>query len=318
MKKLSVLLFMAFSVIAYSQDQRIVVAKDGSGDFTTVQEAINSVRAFYPGGRTEIFIKEGEYREKLVVYSWLTQISLVGESRKKTVLVWDDHAGKAAEMGTFNSYTLLVQGNDFIARNLTIKNDAPINSGQAVALHAEGDRGAFYHCDIIGTQDTYYAGGGQQYFKECYIEGTTDYIFGPAVVVFKDCEIHSKRNSYITAANTPEGFDFGFVFLNCRLTFSEEVEKMYLGRPWRDHAKTVFINTYMGDKIRPEGWHNWKRPEAEQTSYYAEYNSSGPGAHPESRVPWSYQLTEAEAAAYTLDNIFSKTIFWNPENQLSE
>lgn len=291
------------------EEYDMVVAKDGSGDYKYVQDAIDACRAFTPK-RLRIFIKKGTYKEKINIPAWTTDISLIGESVEETILTYDDHAGKG-KMGTFDSYSLRVQGNAIVMENLTIRNTAgPV--GQAVALHIEGDRCVFRNCRFLGDQDTIFASGegARQYYVDCYIEGTTDFIFGPATAVFENCTIHSKRNSYITAASTPEWAPYGYVFLNCKLTAEPDVDKVYLGRPWRDYAKTVFINTEMGDHIRPEGWHNWSRPEAERTTFLGEAGSTGPGASGTGRVDWSYQLKEKEVKKYTLENIFNG---WDPK-----
>jgi len=292
-----------------------VVALDGSGDFTTIQAAIDASKTF-PDERITIMIRDGIYREKVKVHSWNNMISLVGESMENTIITYDDYFDKInrGRNSTFHTYTLLVQGNDFIAENLTIENSAgPV--GQAVALHVESDRSFFRNCRILGHQDTIYAAGegSRQYFKDCYIEGTTDFIFGQATAVFDNCTLHSLSNSYITAASTPKGIEYGFVIINSRLTADPGVDSVYLGRPWRNDARTVFIRTEMGDHILPEGWHNWNRPEAEETTFYAEYQNSGSGYQPQMRVSWSYQLDSEEADRYTPDQIFKD---WKPGHEL--
>lgn len=303
------LLFSYWPAFAQQAQYDIVVAKDGSGDYQYIQDAIDACRAFTPK-RLTIFIKDGKYKEKVVIPAWITDISLIGESIENTIISYDDHAGKG-KMGTFDSYTMRIMGNDIYMENITIENTAgPV--GQAVALHIEGDRCMFYNCRFLGDQDTMFASGenSRQYYLNCYIEGTTDFIFGPATALFENCQIHSKKNSYITAASTPEWIDYGYVFKDCKVTANKEVDKMYLGRPWRDYAKTVFINCEMGDFIRPEGWHNWSRPEAEKTVFYAEYGSRGPGAKPASRVNWSHQLNNKTIKDYTLEKIFKE---WKPQ-----
>lgn len=291
------------------QTNRIVVAQDGSGDFTNIAAAVNS-RPDHSQTRIVIFIKNGVYREKLVIPSWKTNITLLGEDKEQTIITYDDYSGKG-NLNTFTSYTVLVQGNDFRAENLTIENAAGPKVAQAVALHVEADRCVFRNCRLIANQDTLYIGvdNSRQYFVDCYIEGTTDFIFGPATSVFQNCTIHCKKNSYITAASTILGKEFGFVFFDCTITHSPEADKVYLGRPWRPYAKTVFIRCNLGDHILPEGWHNWNKPDAEKTSYYGEYQSSGKGGSVNARVGWSHQLTDAEASRYTLANIFGG---WDP------
>ncbi len=282
----------------------IVVASDGSGDYVTIQEAVNATRDF-KDQRTIIFIKNGIYREKLVIPSWKTKISFIGESVENTIIDYDDYSGKDG-LRTFTSYTVKVLGNDFYAENITFQNSAgPV--GQAVALHIEADRCVFRNCRFLGNQDTMYAAGegSRQLYSNCYIEGTTDFIFGAATAVFENCHIHSKKNSYVTAASTPEGAAYGYVFLNCKLTADSSLNKVYLGRPWRAYARVVYIKCALGAHIVPEGWNNWSKPERESTAYYAEYQNTGPGSDTTSRVSWSKQLTDKEAEAYTLDNILS-------------
>ncbi len=282
----------------------LVVAKDGSGDFRYIQDAIDAIRVYLPKAIT-VHIKKGIYKEKIIIPSTLTNISFVGESLDSTIISYDDYSGKG-KMETFDSYTLRIMGNDIVMKNLTIENTAG-RVGQAVALHIEGDRCVIDNCKLLGNQDTVFASGenARQYFLNCYIEGTVDFIFGSSTALFENCQIHSKSNSFITAASTPRWVVYGYVFKNCRLTADIGVDKVYLGRPWRDYAKTVFIDCEMGNHILPVGWDNWSRPETEQTTFYAEYRCSGSGYKPQSRAKWSYQLTNKEASEYTLENIFS-------------
>jgi len=290
--------------------KQLVVALDGSGDYTSIQEAVTACGAF-PSETKEIFIKDGTYHEKVLIDSFQTNLTLVGESREHTIITYDDHAGQPG-IGTFNSYTLKITGDHVTLQNLTVENGAgPV--GQAVALHVEGDCFRAINCNILGDQDTIYAAGqkSRQYFSECFISGTTDFIFGASTAVFDNCTLHSKKNSYITAASTPEGNGFGYVFRNCKLTADPDVTEVYLGRPWRDFARVVFIDCEMGSHIRPEGWHNWSKPEREKTSFYAEYNNTGKGADISKRVSWSHQLSKKEAKKYTLKTIFSSCSEWN-------
>jgi pectinesterase len=300
-----VLILLCVNIPAFNQDYKteMTVALDGTGDFTSIQEAINSCKAF-PDKPITIRIKNGEYHEKVKVHAWNTRLSLIGEGRAKTIITFGDYFGKIdkGRNSTFMTYTLMVDADDFNAENLTIENSAgPV--GQAVALHVEGNRCSFINCSFLGNQDTLYAAGenSRQYFDNCYIEGTTDFIFGAATVVFEDCEIHSKANSYITAASTPDGVQNGFVFIDCKMTAAAGLAKVYLGRPWRRFAKTVFIRCEMGQQIIPEGWNNWDNKEAEKTVLYAEYMSLGPGANPAQRVSWSRQLSGQEANNYSAE-----------------
>lgn len=299
----------------------LTVAQDGSGDYRTIQEAVNAVRDLSQV-RVNIYIKPGIYQEKLVIPSWKTNIALIGENSLTTIITNSDYSGKdypggkdsfgRAKYSTYTSHTVLVQGDDFIAKNLTIENKAG-RVGQAVALHIEGDRASIINCRLLGNQDTVYTARdtSRQYYKQCYIEGTTDFIFGAATAVFQNCTIKNLSNSYITAASTTQGQRFGYVFLDCKVIADTAAKRCYLGRPWRPYARTVFINTELGSHIRPEGWHNWGKPDNEKTAFYAEYNSKGPGANPSKRVPWSKQLTKKQARKYTLKNIFGD---WTPQD----
>jgi pectinesterase len=303
-------------------EQKFTVAQDGSGDYKTIQEAVNAVRD-HSEIKAVIKIKNGTYKEKLVIPAWKKNIALLGESKEGTIITGNDYSGKDlpakdftqnTKYSTYTSYTVLVQASDCILQNLTIENTAG-RVGQAVALATEADRIVVSNCNILGNQDTLYTSkDGCIYIKDCYITGTTDFIFGEATAVFSNCVIKSLADSYITAASTSQKQAFGYVFFNCKLIASDDAKKVYLGRPWRPYCKTVFIDTEMGAHILPVGWDPWKGdkmfPEKEKTTYYAEYNSSGPGASPKTRVGWSKQLTKAERAKYTLENIFSG---WTPK-----
>lgn len=291
-------------------DYNMVVDSNGKGDFTNIQNAINAARS-YPDKRITIFIKNGFYFEKVKVHAWNTKITLIGESREKTIISYNDNFKKInlGRNSTFHTYTVLVEGNDCIIKNLTIENSSG-EVGQAVALNVNGNRVSVINCSLLGNQDTLYTSGEncKNYFKDCYVEGTTDFIFGDAIAYFENCVIHSKSNSYITAASTPENNEFGYVFKDCHLTANEAATKVYLGRPWRNYAKTVFISCEIGSHILPEGWHNWSKPEAEKTVFYAEYNCKGKGSNTEKRVTWSHQLLKKEAKKYTINNILKDEI----------
>ncbi|MFC6824207.1 pectinesterase family protein [Halopelagius fulvigenes] len=283
-----------------------VVDAEGSGDYESIQAAIDGAKSF-PRERISILVREGVYDEKVTVHSWNPEISLIGEGETETILTHDDHFEKIGRgrNSTFFTYTLKVCGNDFRARNLTVRNTAGADEGQAVALHAEADRAEFADCRFVGNQDTVYAGGegSRQYFRDCHVEGTTDFVFGGATAVFERCDIHSKADSYVTAASTPRNQPFGFVFADCSLTADPGVSDVYLGRPWRDHAHVAFVRTEMGSHVHPAGWHNWSRPEAEETVTYVEYDNRGPGAKTDERADWSAELTPTEAETYTKENV---------------
>ncbi len=303
------LFLLSLGTTLYAQQSYdFVVAKDGTGDFTTVQEAINAVPDFRKKP-TRIFIKTGIYKEKLILPTSKTGVHFIGEEVSKTVLTYDDFASKknrfGEDLGTTGSSSFFVFGDDFTAENLTFENSAgPV--GQAVAIRVEGDRATFINCRFLGNQDTLYTYGerSRQYYKKCYIEGTVDFIFGWSTAVFEDCVIFCKNSGYITAASTPETSRFGYVFFNCNITGSAPESSFYLGRPWRPHAKVVFIDCRLGKQIKPEGWHNWGKESNESTAFFAEYNNSGPGYTPAKRVAWSKQLTSQEAQKYSLSTIF--------------
>lgn len=259
------------------------VAQDGSGDFTTVQEAINAVPDFRKANRTTILIRKGNYKEKVIIPECKINLSLIGEDG--AVITYDDYASKLNRFGeeksTSGSASCYIYAPDFIAENLTFENSAgPV--GQAVACFVSGDRAIFRKCRFLGNQDTLYTYGypTRQYYEDCYIEGTVDFIFGKATAVFNRCDIHSRGKGYVTAPATPEDSRYGYVFHDCRLTAAEGVENVSLSRPWRPYAQAVFINCELGKHISPAGWDNWGKASNEQTVNYAEYNSKGPGANP--------------------------------------
>ena len=312
-KVLGLLLLLSVVSAAWAQERQdtIVVSRDGTGNFRTLQEAIESARAFMDYTVT-IYVKNGVYKEKVIVPSWVENIDIIGEDRDKTIITYDDHAN-INKMGTFRTYTVKVEGSDITFKNLTIENNAA-QLGQAVALHTEGDRLKFINCRILGNQDTIYTGAKftRLYFKGCYIDGTTDFIFGPSTALFEDCIIHSKRNSYVTAASTPKEAKYGYVFKHCKLTAEPGVDKVYLGRPWRPYAYTLFIECELGKHIVSAGWHNWGKQSNEETARYMEYKNTGEGANASERVAWSKQLTKKEAEAVTVDAIFRTQSNWNP------
>jgi len=303
------------SASAQSRDFDFVVDQGGNGDFAGVQAAIDAVPVLRKN-ETRILIRNGIYKEKLTLPTTKTNVTLIGEDVNKTILTYDDYAMKknrfGEEMGTSSSASFFINGDNFRAENITFQNSAgPV--GQAVAARIDGDMVVFVNCKFLGFQDTLYPHGekSRQYYKDCYIEGTTDFIFGWSTAVFENCEVFSKKDGYyITAASTLENTPYGFVFVNCQLTGDAPTNSVYLGRPWRPFAKTVFINCEMGEHVSEQGWHNWNKPDAEKTAFYAEFQSSGPGADKGSRVSWSHQLSEASLENYTLKKIFDG---WIPD-----
>lgn len=316
----SVVLFLS-AVAGFAQTSNpgqykyvFTVAKDGTGDYKYIQDAIDAMRA-YPLARITLYIKNGVYNEKIVLPADNTDVTFIGEDVEKTIITFNDYSGRGRTT-TFTSYTAKISGNRFVAENITFANSAgPV--GQAVALHVDADKAVFKNCRFLGNQDTMYLTGenSRQYFIGCYIEGTTDFIFGPATALFQGCTIRCKSNSYITAANTSQGKKFGFVFLDCKIIADSVVKKVYLGRPWRAYSNTVFLRCELPGIIAPEGWHNWSNPENEKTAFYAEYKNTGAGAEPGKRVSWSRQLTDKEAKSYTPEIIFAKENASMPDNQ---
>ncbi|MBQ8601320.1 MAG: pectin esterase [Bacteroides sp.] len=290
-----------------------VVAKDGSGDFFTIQEAINAVPDFRKDKRTTILVRKGVYKEKLIVPASKLNISMIGENG--AVLTNDDYAQKknyfGENMSTSGSSTCYIYAPDFYAENITFENTAG-RVGQAVACFIEGDRAYFKKCRFLGNQDTLYNYGkeSRQYFEDCYVEGTVDFIFGWSTVLFKDCTIHSMGDGYVTAPATDKGKKYGYVFVNCKLTGADEAKKVYLSRPWRPYGQTVYIQCELGKHIVPEGWNNWGKKENEKTAFYAEYQNIGEGASVKERASFGHQLKNLEG--YNIEKILQGEDGWNP------
>ena len=310
----------------------IVVSPDGHGDFATVQQAIDAVPDYSHEHITTIYIRKGVYKENVHIPHSKFRMHISGEDALGTVITFD----KAAKhnwpltgypIGTSGSATIYIHSSYVTFENLTFENTAGEGKeiGQAVAVFTDGDFLFFKNCRFIGNQDTLYTYGRygkdggikRNYFLDCYIEGTTDFIFGPSIAYFENCTIHSKKNSYVTAASTLKGQKYGYVFKNCRLTAAEGITKCYLGRPWGAYAKTVFIDCELGSHILPEGWHDWEKPgkpDTKKNSYYAEWGSYGPGAAGP-RVKWARKLTASKAAGYTFEKVMYQEqdgIKWNP------
>jgi len=342
-------------ILPEQEKQRLItVALDGSGDYRSIQEAVDHAPSGTAEQRTVIHIRDGVYKEKLHIEKPF--LYLVGESAEGTIITYDDYARKTFPDGspyhTFNSYTALFGADDLTVENMTIRNDAGRGElvGQALAAYVDGDRIRFRNCRLIGHQDTLFTGPlpdkplkrgsfggprdglrkavGRQWYDGCYIEGDVDFIFGSATAVFTDCEIFSRNrltadnlpnverhpeiNGWITAASTPESSPYGYVFIRCKLTGDAPAGSVYLGRPWRNHAKVAWIDCWMGAHIRAEGWDNWDKPESEATVTYVEYGCRGPGADRQHRVSWSGTLPDEQADKYTLGRIFEQGAPWSP------
>ncbi len=310
---LSVCIVASFQTAAQTANPQqykyvFTVAKDGTGDYYNIQDAIDAMRV-YPLAPITLYIKNGIYNEKIELPANNTDVTFVGESVDSTIITFNDYSGKGKHT-TFTSYTAKISGNRFRAENMTFANNAgPV--GQALALYVDADKAVFKNCKFLGNQDTIFTSGenARQLFVNCYIEGTTDFIFGPATAVFQNCTIRSKANSYITAASTTKDKKFGFVFLDCKIITDSAVTRLFLGRPWRGYAKTVFIRCQLPKTIAPEGWDNWNNPENEKTVFYAEYKNTGEGSAVQQRIKWAKQLSDADAKQYNIENMFSDKNF---------
>ncbi|MES2921788.1 MAG: pectinesterase family protein [Verrucomicrobiota bacterium] len=318
------------SMRSSAAEKRITVAADGSGDFKTVQEAFDGVPE-KSSDRTIIRIKPGTYEGQKILPRTKGKVTLLGDNASTTILTWNFNTNEEQPSGTnprFKGIGLVILSDDFKADKLTFEN-ASGDHGQALALRLDGDRAVVTNCRMLGWQDTLRPEEGRHYFKDCYIEGRVDFIYGGGTAVFDQCEIKSKNGGYVTAASTSPEQAYGFVFLDCKLTSdpapwidptgklpaskpSKKPPLAYLGRPWRPAGSVIFVNCQMGDHIRPEGWHNWGKPENEQTARYSEYNSKGPGANPDKRVRWSKQLGKSEGDKITVEAVLSGNDHWKP------
>jgi pectinesterase len=308
-------LTLMFCLGKLTAQTNLFVAADGSAKFTTVQAAIMSV----PSGSREnpvvIHIAPGTYQELIYVQREKRFFKLVGTNPTNTILSFNLYAGitnaEGKPIGTFKTPSTTIDADDFSAENLTFANSAgPV--GQALAIRVDGDRATFRNCRFLGWQDTILINRGRQYFEKCYVEGHVDFIFGAATAWFENCEIHALRDGYLTAASTPVDVPFGYVFSNCKIT-GEPGAKTFLGRPWRIYASTIFLNCEMSDVVRPEGWNDWKKPEAHTTTRYAEFNSSGAGASPTNRPAWTTQLNKSDAQKITLEKVLGGSDGWQPD-----
>lgn len=288
----------------------------GGGDFRSVQECFDALPSKPAEWRT-VVIRPGTYREKLTLDVYKDKVHIVaggngaGGACGEVRIVWGDHTGKVVEgheMTTYDTWTFSIQADDVWVEGITVENDAPPGAGQAVALETRGDRICLCDCRLLGNQDTFFTRGyvSRIHVRNCYVEGTTDFIFGPSIVLFEDCTIHCKADSFITAASTTERNKYGYVFVRCRVTAAEGVAKVYLGRPWKSTARTVWIECELPAAIRSEGWRDWHDSAAKGAVYYAEWRCTGPGADRSGRVPWSYALTDEERKEYESENIFAK------------
>jgi pectin methylesterase-like acyl-CoA thioesterase len=326
-REVVVAIVLMFCGIASAQGPKTITVGATGADFTTIQAAVNAA----PDEGAVIRIRPGVYREVVHVDKPKIQLRGEGGDWKKVVLVYGNSA--ASTCGTSCSATLFVTGNDFFAGNMTIANDYSKTSdvpSQAVALSLRADRAVLRHVRLLGAQDTLYASSmgcmkergectaGRQYYSDCYIEGHVDFIFGDAKAVFENCEVHSIPHGpggYLTAeSNTRPGQDAGYVFNHCRITADAGAGDVYLGRPWRDYSTVIFMNTDIEAAIVAAGWSDWKSAPQPRlpTATYAEFHSTGPGANPKAREPYSKQLTNEEAKKYETKTYLAGADGWDP------
>ena len=305
---------LAIGAVSHAADA--IVAADGTGQYKTVQAAIDAApQLTRDDAPWTILVKPGTYREIVYIQREKRFITLAGEDAEKTVITYDLSAGMIGldgqKIGTFRTPTVTIDADDFSARNLTFENSAG-RRGQALAVRIDGDRVALRNCRFLGYQDTIFGNRGRHYFEDCYVEGAVDFIFGGATQWYESCRIHCIGGGYITASSAPESQPFGFVFNRCSITGASEEVRTFLGRPWRAYASTIFLNVKMSAVVKPAGWNNWGKPQRERTVRYAEYNSTGPGGATTGRVAWSRQLATDEAAAITREKVLGGADGWKP------
>ena len=313
MRRILLFSLLLFSLAGFAQTAQIIVAQDGSGAYRTVQAALDAVpknsRAL-----TIIFIKKGIYKEKLNLAKKQNFVRLVGEDVDATILTYDDYNGRTPAsgepLGTSEAASFRVFGNDFSAENITFENTG--TAGQGPAMWVYGDKASFQNCRFLGFRDTLYAYGygSRQYYKSCYIEGTTDFILGSATAWFEECTLFCKAGgTCIMAASTPDSISYGFVLQRCKINGDGPAASFFLARPWKPFAKTVLLNCELGNIITPKGWDHWGKESNKQDAFFGEFKSTGPGASPKTRILWSRQLTPQQAAFYTREAVLGS---WNP------
>ncbi|KAF5190104.1 Pectinesterase [Thalictrum thalictroides] len=306
----------------------VQVAQDGSGDYRTIQEAIDDAIPLCNTYRTVIRVAPGVYKQPVYVPKTKNLITLAGLRPEDTIITWNntatkiDHHQQPVQMrimrllgwmkegakgsrvigtGTFGCGSAIVEGEDFIAENITFENSAPEGSGQAVAIRVTADRCAFYNCRFLGWQDTLYLHYGKQYLKDCYIEGSVDFIFGNSTALLEHCHIHCKSPGYITAQSRKSSQEStGYVFLRCVITGNGGSGYSYLGRPWGPFGRVVFAYTWIDACIKHVGWNNWGKPENERSACFYEYRCFGPGSCPSKRVTWARELVDEEAEQFLM------------------
>lgn len=300
------------------EEATIVVASDGSGDFKSVQTAIDSIPGNHSKARL-IVIKPGTYKEQVVIEESKPFITLRGADKDahKTILTFDRYAtnedpkAPGKRIGIYGTESVSIRADNFTAENITFENSAG-RMAAGMAVRATSDKLIFRNCRFLGWQDTVCLVGQRMYFRDCYFEGRVDFINGHATAVFEKCHLHATDGGVITAASTKPDTQFGLVFLKCRVTCKED--RSYLGAPWQPGAAAAFIECELGENLWPEGWTEWRGTDHHKTARFVEYKNTGPGAHPHKRPSWTRQLSDAEAKSHTVENILSGPDHWNPRH----
>ena len=334
-------LLLLISTFTTAQDIHVRVdpsaphANPGNEDrtvFPTIQNALDHHPWPGPGGRVYIEIAPGTYHERVIITQNHPNITFLGMGKTPQDVVITNSLNAKQAGGTFFTETVEINGAGFEADNITFENAAG-NTGQAVAAAVRSDRSIFKHCRFLGHQDTLFADYGRQYYVDSYVEGGVDFIFGNAAAVFDHTELHANGPGYLTAQSRTSPYETtGYVILNSRVTSSINHNAppmdaatpgaksstaakgtIGLGRPWRPYSRVIYINTELPADLNPAGWNNWNNPANEKNAYYAESNSTGPGANPSARVPWSHQLIPAEAKQYLPATFLRGNDNWNPE-----
>jgi pectinesterase len=330
---------LSLAISAQAQDVHVRVSPDvktgteGTTEFPTIQMAMDHHPFAGLGpdgkpGRVYIEIAPGVYHERVIVTQNHTNITLVGTGKSPADVVITNSLNAKQAGGTFFTETVEINGAGFEADNLTFENTAG-NTGQAVAVADRADRSVFKHCRFLGHQDTLFADYGRQYYVDSYIEGGVDFIFGNATAVFDHSEIHANGPGYLTAqSRTSPDQSTGYVILSSKVTSgieqpaasdatagvnpeAQRKDTISLGRPWRPFSRVVYINTELPANVIPEGWNAWGKTSGEPQAYYAEFHSTGPGANPSARAPWSHQLTAKQAAQYMPKVFLAGTDRWD-------
>jgi len=334
------------SAVTYAQDVHIRVdpsapsaapGNEGRTVFPTIQNAMDHHPFAGPGGRVYIEIEPGTYHERVIITQNHTNITFLGKGKSPEDVIITNALNSKQAGGTFFTETVEINGAGFEADNLTFENTAG-NTGQAVSVAVRADRSIFKHCRFLGHQDTLFADYGRQYYVDSYIEGGVDFIFGNATAVFERSELHANGPGYLTAqSRTAPDQPTGYVFVDSKVTSSIDHSSPAmdpatpgaassasarnttgLGRPWRPYSRVIYIHTELPADLNPAGWNNWNNPANEQTAYYGEFGSTGPGANPSTRVPWSHQLSADQANQYLPQNFLSGKDHWNPREEAAK